>query len=115
VGIWRFESTGWKETKGEAALGEIRFKKDGTFEARNVSGIVLKISDEALHDGKGTWEVDTSKGPIETLVDRPVVRLVYDKHGIPFDAYYSLYKGSDVITFARDEAAGRWVTYKKVR
>jgi hypothetical protein len=115
AGTWRFDSTGTEPIKGEADLGEIRFNRDGTFQARNVSGRVLKIRDEALHDGRGTWEIDTSKGPIEKLIDRPIIRLVYDKHGTPFIAFYSVYQGGQEMSFVGDEESGEWVRYRKVQ
>lgn len=116
VGTWNFENAGSEGNLGEASSGEIIFRPDGTFEAKNVSGTVLKINDSDLHSGKGTWTVEPEdKNPIERVLERPAVTLNYEEHGIPFDAHYSEDHSEKVITFARDEEAGEWVKYKKAR
>ncbi|MFT4091839.1 MAG: hypothetical protein QM645_13980 [Asticcacaulis sp.] len=116
AGKWTYDSRGdGDQNPKEVSSGQIQFRGDGTFEANNVSGIVLKINDPDTHDGKGIWSIRDRGNIVARFLERPAVTLTYEEHGIPYDARYSEYHDEKLLTFSRDEEAGEWVKYKKAK
>lgn len=115
VGRWQYYLQGSEEPNDvEVRLGRIIFRDDGTFEATNVNGVVLKLNSAAPVSGRGTWVIHRETSPLRQMLDRPSLTLIYDEHGIPFRVYFSHYQGQALLTFSRDEEAGEWVKYRRV-
>jgi len=114
AGRWEFKSRGDRALAfPEERQGALVLKADGTFSVSNVSGTVLKRTDTSACLATGRWEIgDKSRLGV---FDRTVVEMRFDDQGTPFRAYISEAADSETITFARDEEAGDWVKFRKVR
>lgn len=114
AGHWEFRSRGGRAIAiPEEKRGTVILRSDGTFNVANVSGTVLKRTDNDARRATGHWEVEEQPPPFEPF-GRTILEMRYDDQGAPFRAYVSGRYDSQTMTFVRDEEAGEWVKFRKV-